>query len=131
SRGDERRSNSASTADLLRKHYGDTLAVEMQGRGFLEGVHIAHPVQGCVIRGISDLLSGKEETSEIPAARHGWRPSSTQSEPANARTSMAARIGAARRSLSLGTIGAAGTIMCLRRSKRSLRAAIRWDSGCR
>ncbi len=26
---------------------------------------------------------------------------------------------------------AAGTIMCLRRSKRSLRAAIRWDSGCR
>jgi len=45
----------------------------MEGRGFLEGVHIAHPVQGCVIRGISDLLSGKEETSEIPAARHGWR----------------------------------------------------------
>ena len=27
--------------------------------GFLEGVHISHPVQGGVVRGVSDLLSGK------------------------------------------------------------------------
>ena len=52
-------STRAATAKLIREHYGDALAVEMEGRGFLEGVHISHPVQGCVVRGISDLLSGK------------------------------------------------------------------------
>jgi nucleoside phosphorylase len=52
-------SKRAATARLIREHYGDALAVEMEGRGFLEGVHISHPVQGCVVRGISDLLSGK------------------------------------------------------------------------
>jgi nucleoside phosphorylase len=52
-------SKRAATARLILKLYGDAAAVEMEGRGFLEGVHINHPVQGCVIRGISDLLSGK------------------------------------------------------------------------
>jgi nucleoside phosphorylase len=54
-------SKRASTAKLIHGRYGDALAVEMEGHGFLEGVHINHPVQGCVIRGISDLLSGKEK----------------------------------------------------------------------
>src|SRR5208337_4057181 len=57
-------SRRAPTAKLLRKHYGDTLGVEMEGRGFLEGVHIIHSVQGCVIRGISDLLSGKKSADQ-------------------------------------------------------------------
>jgi nucleoside phosphorylase len=52
-------SKRAATAELIKEYYGDALAVEMEGRGFLEGVHISHPVQGCVVRGISDLLSGK------------------------------------------------------------------------
>jgi nucleoside phosphorylase len=47
------------TAQFLKQYYGDALAVEMEGRGFLEGVHISHPVQGGVVRGISDMLSGK------------------------------------------------------------------------
>jgi nucleoside phosphorylase len=52
-------SKKAATAKLIKDHYGDALAVEMEGSGFLKGVHIAHPTMGAVIRGISDLLSGK------------------------------------------------------------------------
>jgi hypothetical protein len=40
----------------------------MEGRGFLDGVHINHPVRGCVVRGISDLLDNKEETDKL-----GWQ----------------------------------------------------------
>jgi nucleoside phosphorylase len=52
-------SKKAATAKLIKEHYGDAIAVEMEGSGFLKGVHINHPTQGCVIRGVSDLLSGK------------------------------------------------------------------------
>ena len=57
-------SQRSTTAKLIKQHYGDTLAVEMEGRGFLQGVHISHPVKGCVVRGISDLLSNKEEADK-------------------------------------------------------------------
>ena len=57
-------SSASATAKFLRESYGDTLGVEMEGGGFLSGVHINAPVEGCVIRGISDLLDGKPEADK-------------------------------------------------------------------
>lgn len=52
-------SNRSASATLIHDHFGDALAVEMEGIGFLEALE-AHPqVDALIIRGISDLLSGK------------------------------------------------------------------------
>ena len=62
-------SKRAATASLIGEHYGDALAVEMEGRGFLEAVHVSHPVRACVVRGISDLLSGKVNADKAGSQR--------------------------------------------------------------
>jgi nucleoside phosphorylase len=63
----------SATAKLLRQNYGDALAVEMEGVGFLEGAHQSH-VEGLIVRGISDTLDGKSEAdaggSQARASEH-------------------------------------------------------------
>ena len=46
---------------FLRNAYGDAVAVEMEGRGFLQAAHANRDVTSLIVRGISDLLNGKSE----------------------------------------------------------------------
>ena len=57
-------SSRGNIAKFLRFNYDDALGVEMEGQGFLHGVHVNMTVQGCVVRGISDLLDGKAKADK-------------------------------------------------------------------
>ncbi|UMP04068.1 5'-methylthioadenosine/S-adenosylhomocysteine nucleosidase [Amycolatopsis sp. EV170708-02-1] len=59
----------SATARFLDRHCGDAAAVEMEGHGFLHGAYLNDGVQALVVRGISDLLSGKSG-----AADEHWQP---------------------------------------------------------
>ena len=67
-------STSSETWNLIKQSYGDALAVEMEGHGFLAALHANQHVEALIIRSISDLIDGKREAdtanSQAVAARH-------------------------------------------------------------
>ena len=64
----------STTGSFLKMNYGDAIAVEMEGRGFIEAVRANQRVEAIVIRGVSNLLDDKSgaeaEGSQSLAARH-------------------------------------------------------------
>jgi nucleoside phosphorylase len=60
--------------EFLRENYGDAIAVEMEGLGFLEAARANQRVSAMVVRGISDQIDHKTEAdqggSQEVAARH-------------------------------------------------------------
>jgi len=67
-------STRSATCKFISRQYGDAVAVEMEGGGFLEALYAHKDVDGLVVRGISDLLTGKSEAdaegSQEVASRH-------------------------------------------------------------
>jgi tetratricopeptide (TPR) repeat protein/nucleoside phosphorylase len=67
----------ANIIAFIRRHYNDSIAVDMEGRGFCEALRHDLKVMGAVIRGISDSLDDKDRldpaTCQATASLHAAR----------------------------------------------------------
>jgi nucleoside phosphorylase len=50
---------------LIKKQYSDSLAIEMEGHGFLKAAQANLKLQAIVVRGISDLIKGKKASDDL------------------------------------------------------------------
>lgn len=57
-------STDSETYKFLKNQYSDTLAIEMEGRGFLSATHANPEVESIVIRGISDEVNNKSDLND-------------------------------------------------------------------
>jgi nucleoside phosphorylase len=60
-------STRSAIAKLLLDKYADTLAVDMEGYGFMEAIYMNPRVEAMVIRGISNCIDDKSEVDTISA----------------------------------------------------------------
>ncbi|NER46492.1 MAG: phosphorylase [Symploca sp. SIO1A3] len=61
-------SRQSDVFQFLKESYNDAIAVEMEGFGFLSAAFAYPNIQAIVIRGISDLIEGKNDDSIEPEA---------------------------------------------------------------
>ena len=63
----------SAVAEMLDRYASDALAVETEGHGFLEGAYVNPGLDALVVRGISDLLAGKDAENDSR-----WQPAASR-----------------------------------------------------